>query len=327
MATVGVTVGVVIVVFVIVAVAGVSRLFGLGFGVVEDVAEPEPTPRAGVSLYAATDSNAARAAQTDARFEGLAAIPQARWLSDWTTVDNVEQAVADYVGAASAVAEIPALVLYKIPDRDCGLYAAGGLADADEYVSWVDAVVRGLSGAGEVIVIVEPDALAMASQCEDEEGREALIADAVHRLSSTSATIYIDAGHSDWLDPDEMARRLMRAGVAEAQGFSTNVSNFQNTDDEIRYAEAVRAALESLGVSDAHYVIDTSRNGSPVPAGDVCNPPDARVGDLPQLFTGTALDGFLWVKAPGEPDGPCNGAPIGQYFWPEGALQLLGFYD
>lgn len=327
MVTVGVIVGVVIVVFAIIAVAGLSRLFGLGFGAVEEVAEPEPTPRTGVTLYAAPDSNAAIAAQTDPRFESLAAIPQARWLSDWTTVENVERAVADYVGAASAVAEIPALVLYKIPDRDCGLYAAGGLTDADQYLSWVDAVVRGLSGVGEVIVIVEPDALAMASQCEDQEGREALIAETVRRLSSTSATIYIDAGHSDWLDPSEMASRLVRAGVAEARGFSTNVSNFQSTDDEIRYAEAIRAALGDLGVADVHYVIDTSRNGSPVPAGDVCNPPDARVGELPQLFTGTALDGFLWVKAPGEPDGPCNGAPIGQYFWPEGALQLLGFYD
>lgn len=124
-----------------------------------------------------------------------------------------------------------------------------------------------------------------------------------------------------------MARRLAEAGVGEIAGFSTNVSNFRSTADEVAYAEQIRARLAELGIEDAHYVIDTSRNGAEVPVAEVCNPLGARVGALPQLFTGTSLDGYLWVKAPGEPDGPCNGAPTDVYFWPDGALRLLGEYD
>jgi endoglucanase len=65
-----------------------------------------------------------------------------------------------------------------------------------------------------------------------------------------------------------------------------------------------------------HFVIDTSRNGVgpwQPPAGaypdaqDWCNPPDRGAGLRPTLDTGVALlDGYLWVKIPGESDGECT---------------------
>ena len=65
----------------------------------------------------------------------------------------------------------------------------------------------------------------------------------------------------------------------------------------------------------AHFVIDTSRNGqgpwtpaaSYPDAQDWCNPPGRGVGLLPSADTGNPLiDAYLWVKIPGESDGECT---------------------
>lgn len=64
-------------------------------------------------------------------------------------------------------------------------------------------------------------------------------------------------------------------------------------------------------------IIDTSRNGQgswTPPAGNGwpdaqvwCNPPGRGLGVLPTLSTGDALiDGFVWIKVPGESDGQCD---------------------
>jgi endoglucanase len=34
------------------------------------------------------------------------------------------------------------------------------------------------------------------------------------------------------------------------------------------------------------------------------------------------VDGLLWIKAPGESDGSCNGGPSAGTWWPEYALGL-----
>lgn len=64
----------------------------------------------------------------------------------------------------------------------------------------------------------------------------------------------------------------------------------------------------------AHFVIDTSRNGvgtwtptEAYPDPQVwCNPPDRGLGVRPTTETGDELiDAFLWIKVPGESDGEC----------------------
>jgi len=66
-----------------------------------------------------------------------------------------------------------------------------------------------------------------------------------------------------------------------------------------------------------HFVIDTSRNGrgswTPKPgtsykdAQTWCNPPDRGLGARPTTHTGNPLvDAYLWIKVPGESDGPCD---------------------
>jgi endoglucanase len=49
------------------------------------------------------------------------------------------------------------------------------------------------------------------------------------------ALVYLDAGHSAWHNVGDISSRLEQAGVADVQGFSLNVSNYQYTPNLEQY--------------------------------------------------------------------------------------------
>src|SRR5690606_32710375 len=126
----------------------------------------------------------------------------------------------------------------------------------------------------------------------------------------SSARVYFDAAHSTWMEPAEMASRLTAADIVNsADGISTNVSNYNVTENEISYAKAV---LDAVGSADLKAVIDTSRNGNGPAGGEWCDPPGRAIGTPSTDQTGDdRIDAFLWIKLPGEADG-CAG-PAGQF--------------
>ena len=92
--------------------------------------------------------------------------------------------------------------------------------------------------------------------------------------------------------------------MSSADGFYTNVSNFQSTGNETNYGANIISSLNAAGVTGKRQIIDTSRNGGA--AGDWCadDNTDRRIGTYPTLNTGNAnIDGLLWIKPPGEADG------------------------
>ncbi|MGH2954970.1 MAG: glycoside hydrolase family 6 protein [Solirubrobacterales bacterium] len=131
--------------------------------------------------------------------------------------------------------------------------------------------------------------------------------------------MYIDAGHSAWNGAAVTARRLRRAGVRRVRGFALNVSSFRHTTTEVAYG---RKVAERLG--GKHLLIDTSRNGLGPASDDAwCNPPGRALGPAPTAATADPLvDAYMWIKPPGESDGPCNGGPAPGEWWPEYALGL-----
>jgi endoglucanase len=171
-------------------------------------------------------------------------------------------------------------------------------------------------------VVIEPDALALLD-CLDAQSRDtrlALLQDAVGVLTALPRTsVYLDAGHSRWHRAAVMADRLARAGVADAQGFSLNVSNFLPRQELVDYGRTLAAAK-----GGRHFVIDTSRNGlGPAPDGEWCNPSGRALGDRPTgPTTEPRLDALLWIKRPGESDGTCGGGPPAGQWWAEYALGL-----
>lgn len=285
------------------------------------------SPLAG-ARFATDPSSAAAAAAADARsrhdlanasaLDVVATAPQAVWLGDWTP--DPAPVVARTTAAAARAGTVPVLVLYAVPHRDCSLDSAGGLS-ASRYHAWVRAVARSL-GPRRSVVVVEPDALAMldclpaAGQAE----RLDVLRDAVAVLRSTSAVVYVDAGHAAWVAPEVMAGRLRAVGATSVRGVAVNVSGFQTTQASTRYAAALAGLLPGL-----HAVVDTSRNGrGPTADAQWCNPQGRALGPTSRPVTGAVVDALLWVKRPGESDGACGrGEPPAGTFWASYAVALV----
>jgi endoglucanase len=222
------------------------------------------------------------------------------------------------------------MAVYAIPGRDCGLSSAGGFVTYPDYRAWIRQVAKGVKGQ-KAIVVLEPDAVAFMGdpRCTDAGPRQQVLAYAARLLRDAGAWVYLDAGHSGWRSAPEMARLLKLSGIRYARGFSTNVGNYRRTADELAYAKALTRKLGARGLPGKHYVIETARNGAGVDPvdGDVCNPTWARIGKAPRLVFEGRLDGYLWVKHPGESDGDaseCHGGPPSGAWWPAGARVLLG---
>ncbi|MEV1084865.1 glycoside hydrolase family 6 protein [Streptomyces sp. NPDC050211] len=234
------------------------------------------------------------------------------------------------VGSAAAAAlqegRTAVFTAYNIPHRDCGQHSAGGATSAGAYRAWIGKFAAAL-GKAKAVVVLEPDAVAhVVDGCTPGEyhgEREKLLGEAIDRLKRQPNTkVYLDAGNPAWIkEPTKLAQlvqRLYRAGVARADGFALNVSNFQTNEVTKKYGLKLS---EDLG--GKHFVIDTSRNGKGPLPGAWCNPPGRALGTPPTFDTGEpALDAYLWVKRPGESDGTCGGGPEAGQWWPEYALGL-----
>ena len=230
--------------------------------------------------------------------------------------------VARSIGARKT----PILTIYGIPDRDCQQHSSGGLPDAAAYREWIREIAKGVRDQ-DALLVLEPDALPFIGdpRCEDPGNRLGMLSYASKVLSKAGAWVYIDAGHSDWTPYDNRPELLKKAGIKYARGFSTNVSNYRTTASEHRYADELLRGLRKLGVKGKHYIIDTSRNGAADPvSGDVYNPYWARVGKPPKLVFKGAFDGTLWIKHPGESDGPVNGGGPSGAWCDNLAKRLLG---
>src|SRR5215211_184304 len=272
----------------------------------------------------------------DARMmRALGRYPQAVWFTKGSA-QEVGRRLLSTLAAAAGQQALPVLVAYNVPGRDSSQYSAAGEA---AYGAWIDAFASAIGGR-EAVVILEPDGLALLTGAGAEE-RYREIGGAVRRLKRNPRTaVYVDAGHSAWHPPNAMAGRLLRAGIAEADGFFLNVSNYRANGDLIDYGTRLSKCLSfrrrtgATGCSDAdidsvpadpreltHFVIDTSRNGQgpwTPPRGaysdpeDWCNPPGMGLGARPTARTDNGLvDAFLWVKRPGESDGSCTRGTAG----------------
>ncbi|MBO0515088.1 glycoside hydrolase family 6 protein, partial [Streptomyces beijiangensis] len=231
---------------------------------------------------------------------------------EWIGPDNPQAEAQGFTEAAKKADRTALLVLYNIPHRDCGQHSAGGASDGNAYRAWVDEVAQGIGDRGATVVL-EPDAvLHMVNECTPQELHEErydLLKKAVERLKrQPGVKVYLDAGNAGWQKPEALFQPLERAGLAEADGFAVNVSNFQTTAASTEFGKQLSAK-----VGGKHFVIDTSRNGNgPYTGGDPaenwCNPPGRALGDPPSTSTGDPLvDAYLWVKRPGESDGDCRG--------------------
>jgi endoglucanase len=237
-----------------------------------DAAGPPHLPK-GTSFYVEPDSNAARQAEqwrqegriADAELmEAMAAQPTAIWFTS-PGADQVRDNVRTVVQAARAKGQVPVLVAYFVPYRDCSQWSAGGARSEQEYKDWIDAFAEGI-GDEKAVVVVEPDGLAlMTSEPWCTIGPDDVLVpqrfreinhavDALKRGKHTR--VYLDAGHSAWQalndydagygEPRQqlgIVNRLLQGGVTRADGFALNTSNYRFTEDLVQYGTRISKCL------------------------------------------------------------------------------------
>ncbi len=240
------------------------------------------------------------------RIRQMIETPQAVWFTAGTP-HSVRSDVHRTVVRASATRSIPVLVAYNIPFRDCAQFSAGGATSAAEYEAWIDAFAAGI-GDRPAIVILEPDGLGIIPHynpyadadgstalewCQPAEADPATAAAerfemlnyAVDALAALPAVqTYLDGTHSAWLGVGDIAHRLQQAGIADADGFFLNASNYQFTVNSVEYGNWISACLEIAdSVEEFAGCPNQYWNGGPFPA---------KIADLLGEWMGVALSPY-----------------------------------
>lgn len=239
----------------------------------------------------------------------IAKVASGKWFGSWS--GDINKAVNTYVTAADTADRLPILVVYNIPNRDCGSYSAGGANGGEAYKAWISALSKGI-GSKPAVVILEPDAL-MHLDCLksdlDRTARVDMLKYAVNQFkaNATNTWVYIDAGHSNWLSAEDTATRLISAGIDNARGFALNVSNYRTSSELTAHGKSVNTELMKKAKFTRSFVLDTSRNGNGPKEAVWCDPSGRKVGTASTVHAvGVEPEMSLWIKTPGESDG-CEG--------------------
>ena len=234
--------------------------------------------------------------------------PQAVWFTEGTP-KRVQQAVKNTVQRAAGKGQLPVLVAYNIPFRDCAQFSAGGATTVAEYKAWIDGFAKGI-GNRPAVVILEPDGLGIIpwydplgsadgssalEWCQPAEADPAtataerfeMLNYAVDALKSRpNVRVYLDGTHSGWLNVGDASHRLAQAGVERADGFYLNVSNYHYTANLVHYGNWISSCIAyatAVTPGDFNGCPNQYWNGGPLPA---------KIAVLLGEWTGVALSSY-----------------------------------
>jgi endoglucanase len=249
----------------------------------------------------------------------IASQPKALWLGRFTR-PNFAVKVRRLIDPARERGEVPIFTVLRAQATGCSpTYQGGGPAEDRRTMNWYDDLAR-VIGNDRVVIAFEPDSLGTI-ECHKKSRRDdrlRLLRYGVDRLAALpNATIYIEAGASDWQGATRMAPKLRAVGIAKVRGFMLNATHYDWTKSNIKYG----LALSRL-VGGKHFIINTAENGrGPIhkrlPNGRRltvwCNPPKRGLGPPPTTDTSNPMaDAYLWINRPGYAQS-CQGRPIAWY--------------
>jgi endoglucanase len=260
----------------------------------------------------------------------IAGTAQARWVGSWENDTRVAGLAREVYQSAGETGRIGLVAYQGMRDYPCER-AAGDPSLEEAYAARTEALVADLPGTGaQAWIIVEPALLPTLDTCAGDP-RSAWLGAAVETITAAGAVVYLDATGLVDVEPAAAAVRLAALDAAgvdlqHVAGFALNSGQHRATGDVAAWGEEMLAALAAEGVNvvapragtdpgeqGLGFIIDTSRNGVPLPPGQ-CNAAEAGLGTPPRLVGEGALDAVVWIKRPGESDGTCNeGLQIGQF--------------
>jgi endoglucanase len=298
---------------VVAILAGAALL--LGGGSYASAGPSDPNPLAGLKLFVDHDTPAwdqwrayTRSGQRAkaALIWKIAREPRALWLGRFTR-PNFDLKVRRRIEAARAEGAVPVFTATRAQATGCGPhYTAGGPAEDARTRAWYDELARAI-GNDRVVIAFEPDSLGTID-CQAPSRRDdrlRLLRYGVSALSRLpNATIYLEAGASDWEPAGRTARQLRAIGIAKVRGFMLNATHQDWTSNNVEHGLQI-----SRLTGGKHFVINTAENGrGPIhhrlPNGRRvtvwCNPPQRGLGPPPTTRTANPMvDAYLWINRPG----------------------------
>lgn len=293
-----------------------------------------PNPLAGVGFFVDHDAKAYRAWR-HLRRKGrrraadvlwrLAGQPKFAWFGRFTR-PHMRKKIRTYIARARCAGTVPLMTVMRHQGKRCGNgYTGGGRREDARTRRWYRRFARAV-GSRRVVIAFEPDSIGTL-EClvpSRRDDRLRLLRYGVNRLSQLpNATVYLEAGASDWEPARATARKLRRIGIGKVRGFMVNVTHFDWTVNNIRYGYEV-----SRRVGGKPFIVSTAYNGrGPVHLKAViggrhrrlnvwCNPRMRGLGPPPTASTGyPGVDAFMWIGRPGYSAGACNGGPLPVGAW------------
>src|SRR3954471_2159619 len=272
----------------------------------------------------------------------LAREPRFRWFGKFTA-PRMQKKIRGFLDRVQCdqPGTVPLMVVMRHQGKGCsGTYRAGGVAEDRRTMKWYDDFAASVGDARGVTGF-EPASLGTVD-CLARDRRKARLDVLRYGVSVLSrlpnATIYLEAGASDWEPATRTAKQLRYIGISKVRGFMLNVTHHDWTRANIEHGVQI-----SRMVGGKHFIINTSFNGrGPVhyrrwisrsqhlwrTINVWCHPLKRGLGPAPTTATmrPDKVDAYLWVGRPGYSAGSCNGGPlpVGSW-WPERALMFAQY--
>jgi hypothetical protein len=76
-------------------------------------------------------------------------------------------------------------------------------------------------------------------------------------------TVYLDSGAAYWPSPSKAAWMLAQAGIRHVRGFAMNDTQYDSTSRELEWGAKIEGALQRMGITGKHFVVNTAESGAP----------------------------------------------------------------
>jgi endoglucanase len=271
----------------------------------------------------------------------VASQPRFRWMGRWTR-PRMATKIREFLNCVKVLqpGAVPLITVMRHQGKKCSKnYTAGGRREDARTRKWYRKFASAI-GNERVVIAFEPDSLGTID-CLKRSRRRArmkMLAYGVKVMSRIpNATVYLEAGASDWESARRTAWQLRSIGIRRVRGFMLNVTHYDWTANNIRHGRRI-----SRLTGGKHFIISTAFNGrGPVHVRSWisrsrniwrrinvwCHPLKRGLGPVPTTRThDPKVDGYMWIGRPGYSGGSCNGGPlpVGR-FWPERAI-MFGEY-
>lgn len=136
-------------------------------------------------------------------------------------------------------------------------------AEQRDYKNWIRAFARGVRDSqNPAAIVIQPDLPLALDLPHHSDIDLKLIRWTVGVFKANPrATMYLDAGSSDWLRVRDASRLLRRAGIARVRGFALNLTHYDTTAHEIAYGHKLVRSLRQNGIRNKHFIVSTAMNG------------------------------------------------------------------